>query len=114
MVVGMWAEEIADQFLFGTRLDIFGILPRDTGTFWHVLTAPFLHADFTHLIANTVPFAVLAFLTAVRGVSRFIVVTALIALLGGGLVWLFGRGGSVHLGASGLIFGYLGYLLGAG
>ena len=61
-----------------------------------------------------VPLAVLAFMTAVRSVSRFLVATFLIALIGGGLVWLFGRGGSTHLGASELVFGYLAYLLGVG
>lgn len=114
LVVGMWAGEIVDQFVFGTGLDSFGIEPRTPGTFWHVFTAPFLHAGFPHLIANTVPFAVLAFMSAMRSLSRFVVATFLICLVGGGLVWLLGRGGSVHLGASELIFGYLAYLLGVG
>ena len=114
LVALLWGQEVADQLLFGTRLDGYGIEPRQAGTFWHVFTAPFLHAGFPHLIANTVPLAVLAFMTAVRSVSRFLVATFLIALIGGGLVWLFGRGGSVHLGASELVFGYLAYLLGVG
>ena len=114
LVALIWGQEVADQVLFGTRLDGYGIEPRQVGTFWHVFTAPFLHAGFPHLIANTVPLAVLAFMTAVRSVSRFLVATFLIALIGGGLVWLFGRSGSVHLGASELVFGYLAYLLGVG
>ncbi|MHA0037436.1 rhomboid family protein [Deinococcus sp. PESE-13] len=114
LIALIWVQEVADQFLFGTRLDGYGIEPRQVGTFWHVFTAPFLHAGFPHLIANTVPLAVLAFMTAVRSVSRFLVATFLIALIGGGLVWLFGRSGSVHLGASELVFGYLAYLLGVG
>lgn len=114
LVAGMWIEEAVDLFGFGGRLNYFGIEPRDAHTFWHIFTAPFLHAGFPHLIANTVPFAVLAFLSAVRSISRFVVATALICLVGGSLVWLVGRGGSVHLGASELIFGYLAYLLGVG
>lgn len=110
----MWGQEIADQFVFGQQLDAYGISPREAGTFWHIWTAPFLHADFAHLVANSVPLAVLAFMTAVRSVSRFVLATAIIALIGGGLVWLLGRGGSNHLGASELVFGYLAYLLGVG
>ncbi|WP_412026591.1 rhomboid family protein [Deinococcus yunweiensis] len=113
LVAGVWGQEVVDTAV-GGRLDAYGILPRDPGTFWHVLTAPFLHAGFPHLIANTVPLAVLAFMGAVRNVWRFVAATLIIAVLGGALVWLFGRGGSVHLGASELIFGYLAYLLGVG
>ncbi|CAM4433220.1 rhomboid family intramembrane serine protease [Deinococcus marmoris] len=110
----VWVQEIVDLFGFGGGLDYYGIKPRVPGTFWHVLTAPFLHYGFPHLIANTVPLAVLAFMSAVRGVGRFVAVTLVIAVVGGGLVWLLARGGSVHLGASELIFGYLAYLLGVG
>lgn len=114
MVGGMWLQEAVDLLGFGGRLDSYGIEPREPGTFWHVLTAPFLHAGFGHLMANTVPLAVLAFMSAVRSVWRFVAATVIIAVVGGALVWLFGRGGSVHLGASELIFGYLAYLLGVG
>ena len=69
---------------------------------------------FGHLIANTVPLAVLAFMSALRNISRFLAATAVIVVVGGLLVWLFGRGGSTHLGASELVFGYLAYLLGVG
>ena len=114
LIAGLWGEEIVDLSVFGGHLDYYGIEPRDAQTFWHVLTAPFLHAGFPHLIANTVPLAVLTFMSAVRNVWRFVAATLIIAVLGGALVWLFGRGGSVHLGASELIFGLLAYLLGVG
>lgn len=113
LLVGVWVQEIIDQFGFGGSLDYFGIQPREPQTFWHIFTAPFIHAGFPHLIANTVPLAVLAFMSAVRSISRFVVATFLIVLIGGALVWLFGRS-STHLGASELIFGYLAYLLGVG
>lgn len=109
----MWLQEIIDQLL-PLNLDRFGILPRSGATFWHILVAPFLHAGWGHLIANTVPLAVLAFMAAVRSVRNFIEATLIIMVVAGTLVWLFGRGGSVHLGASILIFGYFAYLLGAG
>ncbi|WP_291423825.1 rhomboid family intramembrane serine protease [Deinococcus sp.] len=113
MIAVMWAEEIVDFSIFRGQLNSFGIEPRDPHTFWHIFTAPFVHAGFPHLIANTVPFAVLAFMSAVRSVGRFVSATFLIVLIGGTLVWLFGRS-SVHLGASELIFGYLAYLIGVG
>ncbi|GAA0497904.1 rhomboid family intramembrane serine protease [Deinococcus depolymerans] len=113
-MAGIWGQEVADQLLFGGSLDRYGILPRDTGAFWNILSAPFLHAGFGHLMANTVPLAALAFMGAVRGVGRFVAATLIIVLVGGALVWLFGRGGSVHLGASELVFGFLAYLLGVG
>lgn len=114
LIAGVWAQELIDAVAFGGGLDRYGIQPRVPETFWHVLSAPFLHAGFGHLIANTVPLAVLAFMSAVRNLWRFLAATLVIAVLGGTLVWGLGRGGSVHLGASELIFGYLAYLLGVG
>ncbi|RJF72617.1 rhomboid family intramembrane serine protease [Deinococcus cavernae] len=113
LVVGVWAQELLDLFVLGGQLDYYGIEPRQPGTFWHIFSAPFLHAGLPHLIANTVPLAVLAFMSALRSVGRFLAATFLIVLIGGTLVWLFGRS-SIHLGASELIFGYLAYLLGVG
>lgn len=114
LLAGVWGQEIVDTVAFGGALDAYGIEPREPGTFWHVLTAPFLHGGFGHLIANTVPLAVLAFFSALRGAGRFLGATLVIVVAGGALVWLLGRGGSVHLGASELVFGYLAYLLGVG
>lgn len=113
LVGGLWAQEIVDT-LAGGRLDAWGIQPRRVDTLWHVLTAPFLHAGFGHLSANTVPLAALTFMSALRGTARFVAATAIIVAVGGGLVWLLGRGGSTHLGASELVFGYLAYVLGRG
>lgn len=114
LIAAVWVQEAVDLFAFGGALDAYGIFPREPGTLWHVLTAPFLHAGFDHLLANTVPLAVLAFMSAARGVGRFLAMTLVVAVVGGGLVWLLARGNSVHLGASELIFGYLAYLLGVG
>ena len=113
MVAVMWVQETADQLVFGGRLDTLGILPRTPGTWWHVFTAPFLHGGWAHLMANTVPFAVLAFMSAVRSVGRFLAATLIITVVAGTLVWLFGRP-NLHLGASILIFGYFAYLIGVG
>ncbi|GHF98167.1 rhomboid family intramembrane serine protease [Deinococcus piscis] len=115
LLIGLiWIQEFIDQLLPGLRLDNLGIWPRDSGSWWHIFTAPFLHGGWGHLIANTVPLATLAFMSAVRSVQRFLAATFIITLVGGGLIWLLARGGSVHLGASILIFGYFAYLLGVG
>ncbi len=115
LLVGViWGQELLDQFAFGGALDQYGIVPRDPGSLSHILSAPFLHGGLGHLLANTVPLAVLAFMSALRGAARFLVATLVIVVVGGLLVWLLGRGGSLHLGASELVFGYLAYLLGVG
>ena len=115
VLVGLnWVLELVDVLGFGGRLDVFGIRPRDPASLGHIFSAPFLHAGFPHLLANTVPLAVLSFMSAARNLWRYLAATLVIVGVGGALVWLFGRGGSTHLGASELIFGYLGYLLGVG
>ena len=106
-----WLLEILDQFVFRGSLDIFGIIPHQVIGLRGILFAPFLHGDFTHLIANTVPFLILGWLVMLQETSDFFIVTGLTMLVGGLGVWLFAAPGSIHIGASILIFGYLGFLL---
>lgn len=111
-VVGlMWGLEIIDQIFLGNSLNSLGIRPRSASGLWGILFAPFLHGNFAHLIGNTVPFVILGWLVMLREISDFFVVTITALLVGGLGVWLFAAPGPVHIGASGLIFGYLGYLL---
>lgn len=107
----MWVVEFLDLFVFRGMLDIFGIRPGDPRGLWGIVFAPFLHAGFGHLLANTVPFLVLGWLVMLREISDFVVVTIVTMLVSGLGVWLSGGVNTIHLGASGLIFGYLGYLL---
>ena len=72
---------------------------------------PFLHVSFGHLIANTIPFVVLGAAIALGGVRQIVEVTVIVAVVSGLGVWLFGAANTVHLGASGLVFGYLTYLV---
>ncbi|CPV82226.1 rhomboid family intramembrane serine protease [Mycobacteroides abscessus] len=99
----------------GHRLDENGIRPLETDGLDGVLFAPLLHANWGHLVANTVPALVLGFLAAAAGVARFLLATAIIWLLGGVGTWLIGNIGSPyetnHIGASGLIFGWLTYVI---
>ncbi len=106
-----WLLEILDQFVFRGSLDIFGIIPHQVIGLRGILFAPFLHGDFPHLIANTVPFLILGWLVMLQETSDFFIVTGLTMLVGGLGVWLFASPGSIHIGASILIFGYLGFLL---
>ena len=114
LVVLAWIVEILDFLIPGRWLDSFGIRPRTLVGLFGIFLAPFLHANFAHLAANTVPFLVLGFLVALRGLATYIGLSLLIVIFGGLGVWLFGATGTDHIGASGVIFGYLGYLLARG
>jgi len=113
-VAAAWSVELVDRAAYGGSLERFGIHPRDVAALWGILAAPLLHVGWVHLVANTGPFLVLGWLVMLRRISDFLVVTALAILIGGLGVWLFGAPNSIHVGASGLIFGYLGYLLARG
>lgn len=106
-----WIIEIIDQFLFNARLDYFGIMPRNITGLRGIILAPFLHGDFTHLIANTVPFAVLGWLVMLQDTKDFFTVTLYSIFFSGIGVWLFAQPNSITVGASGVVFGYLGFLL---
>ena len=96
--------------LTGYWLVSFGIVPRTLEGLRGIILAPFIHGSFAHLLGNLVPFVVLSWLVATEGVKRYAWVAGLVAVLGGLLVWSFGRT-SLHVGASGLIFGLWTYLL---
>lgn len=110
-VIIFWAVEVADYTLFHGSLDQYGIKPRDTHALWGILLAPFLHGGFGHLMANTIPFITLGWLTMLQETSDFYIVSILSTIIGGIGVWIFGAANSVHIGASILIYGYLGFLL---
>lgn len=110
MVAAMWLLELVDVLLRG-RLDYWGIESRSVAGLGGVPLAPFLHAGFRHLIANTVPFIVLGLLVAWRTERRMWPVTVTIGLLGGLGVWLLGPASTVTIGASGMVFGFFAYLV---
>jgi membrane associated rhomboid family serine protease len=109
----MWVLEIVDRIV-GGDLDRLGIEPHEADGLIGIVAAPFLHADFGHLMANTVPFLVLGFAIALNGIARVAAVTAIVMLIGGVGVWLFASEGSIHIGASGVVFGYAAYLISRG
>ena len=113
-VVLLYLIELVDQ-LSNHSLDRNGIRPLETDGLWGVIFAPLLHGSWQHLAANTVPALVLGFLVTLTGMSRFVWATAIIWIVGGLGTWLVGNIGcgleTNHIGASGLIFGWLTFLL---
>jgi membrane associated rhomboid family serine protease len=105
----MWLLEILDVGA-GGRLNLYGIIPRTQIGLRGIFFAPFLHSGFPHLISNTIPFITLGWFVMLREVREFFSVSAIALLASGVGVWLFGAPG-VHLGASGVVFGYFGFLL---
>ncbi|MYC07141.1 MAG: rhomboid family intramembrane serine protease [Chloroflexi bacterium] len=134
-VVVIWGVFLVNWWLLDGELNRQGIRPialpyefvsvlREIGNIsfspsyiWRViqsiLMSPLLHAGFGHIWSNTLALLILGGLVALRGVKSLIGVSIFVVLLGGTLVWLFGRP-AVHIGASGLVFGYFGYLVALG
>jgi membrane associated rhomboid family serine protease len=106
----LWVVEFYDQ-VTGEQLDQDGIVPRTAHGFEGILWAPLLHGGWAHLIANTLPFLIFGFLVLANGIGRFVLVTAVVWLLGGLGVWLVAPPDVPHIGMSGVIFGWLTYLL---
>jgi membrane associated rhomboid family serine protease len=110
-----WSLEILDQFIFQAilpgGLDHFGIRPHSLLGLRGILFAPFLHGGWAHLIANTIPFLILGWFVMFQETRDFWIVTGTTIAIAGLGTWLFGMPGEVHIGASSLIYGYLGFLL---
>jgi membrane associated rhomboid family serine protease len=99
----------------GYRLDVdFGILPHNVSRLPEIFTAPFLHVSWQHIEGNTIPLFVLGVLAAYRGIKKFLLMTLIVAVSSGLAVWLFQSGNELTVGASGLIFGYFGYVVARG
>jgi len=110
----LWLIQIVNAFVFRGALVGLGIVPRTLGGLTGIFFAPFLHGSFAHLIANTVPLVVLGWFVMLRRKRDLLTVSLLAGLVGGLGTWLLAPALSVTVGASVLIFGYLGYLLSRG
>jgi membrane associated rhomboid family serine protease len=106
----MWLSEIVDTAA-GHQLDGYGIKPREADGLPGIVTAPFLHLGFGHLISNTLPLVTLGGLIAFSGAGRLFGVTAIVTLLGGFGTWLVSPPHTITIGASGVVFGYAAYLV---
>jgi membrane associated rhomboid family serine protease len=114
LVALLWLVELTDQIIWRERLDYWGIEPRTLAGLHHIFLAPFLHKGFQHLLANTLPFCMLGWFVMLRRVSDFFWVSVIAALVSGLGIWLLGMPATIHIGMSGVIFGYLGFLLARG
>ncbi|OAB55717.1 rhomboid family intramembrane serine protease [Phormidium willei BDU 130791] len=106
----MWGVHLINQFLFAGSLNSFGVSPRNPNSLRGIVLMPFLHGSFAHILSNTISFLVLGWLVLIRGTRHFLWVTLIATLVSGLGIWFFGSTG-IHIGASGVIFGYLGFLL---
>jgi membrane associated rhomboid family serine protease len=110
LIALMWGIQIVNSLL-GGQLAGFGIRPRSIAALPGILAAPVLHGGFRHLISNTAPFALLGWLIMLGGLEQFWLVTVIVAGASGLGTWLLGAPYTVHIGASGVIFGYFGFLM---
>ena len=110
VVVLLWAIELANM-LMNDALNNLGIRPRNILGLQGIIFAPFLHGSWRHLISNTFPLVILSWLIMARDRSEWMAVTVLTAIASGLGTWLFGGAQTIHIGASGVVFGYFGFLV---
>ena len=103
----IWSSYFVSLFI---PLQQFGLIPRTTHGLMGIFTAPFLHASLSHIIGNSISFALFAMILALLEGDKMFDKVLLMVVIGGGLTWLMGRHAS-HIGASGLIFSLWGYML---
>ncbi len=109
----VWAVSLYGLLVDGGVVYALAVVPRRFGGLSGILGAPLVHGSFAHLAANTFPLLILGGMVAMRGVAYYVTATLAIVVLGGLGLWVFGRS-AAHVGASGLIFGYFGFLVGRG
>lgn len=109
-LVVTWGVHLVN-FILGGTLSVFGIQPRDPMGLLGIIFAPVLHGNWEHLMSNSVPGAIFCFLIGLSGRKAFWEVTAIVALVAGMGTWLFGGVGTLHIGASSLVYGWLAYLV---
>ncbi|HVB41485.1 MAG TPA: rhomboid family intramembrane serine protease [Streptosporangiaceae bacterium] len=111
VLAAIWIIQIANWATGYSLARGYGIRPRDVGSLPYLLTAPFVHFSWTHIEGNSGPLFIFGFLAAYRGIGKFAAVTAVVVLTSGFAAWLFGSPHSVGAGASGVVFGYFGYII---
>ncbi len=109
IVGALWVIQIVN-FILRYRLNFLGIWPRKLWGLPGIFFAPFLHGSFEHLFFNSIPLFILVNILLVYGFHFFFWLSFIIILAAGAGTWLLGRPG-VHVGASGIVMGYWGFLL---
>jgi len=114
IIAGLWIIEISDRLLFGGHLEQHGIHPREFSHIEGLFFAPFLHGSWSHLIGNSISLLILGAAILIKGWRDLLLVSAASALVAGIVVFLIGSSATNHVGASSIIFGYFGFLVGMG
>ena len=112
-IAALWAVQALNWALDYPLNAAFGLIPRHVSGLDGVIAMPLLHGSFAHLMANTPPLLVMGGLLVATTTRALLPVNAVVIGLGGGLVWLFGSS-AIHIGASGLVFGWFGFLVARG
>lgn len=112
-VLTIWAVQVLNVLSFYSLNTWFGLVPRSVAGLDGIIFMPLLHTSFAHAFANTGPLFVFSLLLALTARDKILGLTVTIVVLGGSAVWIFGAP-AIHVGASGLIFGYFGYLVSRG
>jgi membrane associated rhomboid family serine protease len=107
----IWALQLANYADGYNLTQSYGIKPRDLASLPDILTAPFLHVSWSHIEGNSGPLFIFGFLAAYRGITKFFAVTVIVVLTSGFAAWFFEAPGTVGVGASGVVFGYFGYII---
>jgi membrane associated rhomboid family serine protease len=110
----IWMLWIVDGLFFHNSLKSHGVHPRSAEGLIGILSSPFLHSGLFHLVANTIGIVMLGSLVLMHDISKFFLVNAFSVIIGGLGVWLVGGTQTNHIGISGVIFGYFGYLVSVG
>ena len=114
IVALLWFLEGVDLLFLKGSLDDYGVQPRTWIGLRNIVLSPFLHAGLRHLFTNTIPFIILGWFVMMRSTREFFLVSVICILVSGAGIWLLGGTNTVHVGISGIIFGFLGYLLARG
>ncbi|MFC6317075.1 rhomboid family intramembrane serine protease [Corynebacterium gerontici] len=110
-LVVIWSVHLVNVFVFRGTLTYFGVHPLDLSSIWHIFTAPLIHGSSAHIAANSIPGAIFCFLIGLSGHRAYWEVTGIVCVVSGLGTWLVGGIGTSHIGASGLIYGWLAYLV---
>lgn len=113
IIVFLWILNVINWIIFKSKLNMLGIIPRKMSGLVGIFFSAFLHGNFNHLFFNTIPLIFLLIVITALGHNIFIVITLKIITLSGLATWVFARRG-VHIGASGLIMGYFGFVISNG
>ncbi len=114
IIAALWGVEIVDRLFFGNRLEGLGLQPGNWTHWEGIFLAPLLHGGWGHLLSNSIGLAILGAIILVRG-WRVLLRVSIYAIIVGGLFVMFVAGnGSIHIGASGVVYGYWAYIIGLG